>query len=428
MLPPGSERLPIETQKTHKTGVTGAAFNFVCSTVGAGIVSLPGAIQAGGWIAVLMIVVLGSLASYTAWLIGQCMVGAVEGRALRTYAEIGQEAFHKVFGESKQWIGRLIVIILQLITLFGVCTVFLILAGTNMASLTGVLTDHDWIFIFGALLIPVAWLKTMKEILPVAIFGVVASIFVGAVISVEGIIHGSTNSNVNYDIVVWEGLPVAFNVIVFSFGGHSVLPTIHHSLKKPYKNWKPFIVISYTTITAIYVEVAMNGYAGWGDKTNGNVLVNLGDSIIGQISTAAITLHVLLAFPIPLNPISLYLEAALGTDDLPPKKELVSRIVLRTCVVLLIVFIASIVPYFSQVLSLVSAFSTISMVFICPVAFYWMLRKDHVSKSLLLQIFLVFLLLVGILSTIAGSYYGILDLIDEINAHPSPFSHFFSNH
>ena len=34
---------------------------------------------------------------------------------------------------------------------------------------------------------------------------------------------------------------------------------------------------------------------------------------------------------------------------------------------------------------------------------------------------------VGVLGTIAGVYYSIQSLTDDIKQHPSPFDHFFSN-
>src|SRR5687767_7924432 len=98
---------------------------------------------------------------------------------------------------------------------------------------------------------------------------------------------------------------------------------------------------------------AAGGYAGWGRDTADKILDNMNsDSVVVKAAYAFITAHVVLAYPIPLNPISLALESSLGIDRKTGSAELISRIVARTALVLLTIFIASVVPYFGEILNL----------------------------------------------------------------------------
>jgi amino acid permease len=60
-----------------------------------------------------------------------------------------------------------------------------------------------------------------------------------------------------------------------------------------------------------------------------------------------------------------------------PCKEALSRIFLRTFVLLCIIAVAMAVPFFGDFLSLVSAISTIAMVFVLPVLFYVVLARRN---------------------------------------------------
>jgi len=179
-----------------------------------------------------------------------------------------------------------------------------------------------------------------------------------------------------YTFANWGGLSNGFNIICFSFGVHAVIPAIEHEMEHPHR----FAFVSncaFTTITFIYLLVASAGYYGYGNACciQGNVLNDM-DPTNGAVKAAFafITAHVTLAYPLPLNPLCLNLEAAVGIDKLAPRSELMWRILLRTCLVFSTVFVASVVPYFGDFLSLISALSVVATAFIFPPIFYYVLH------------------------------------------------------
>ena len=200
------------------------------------------------------------------------------------------------------------------------------------------------------------------------------------------------------------------------------------------RDYKKFTVAAYVLISSIYIVVAACGYAGYGRSTQDNVLnsidgpdANYRTHVLTLVARLFIAVHVLLAYPLPLNPVSLFAEDQLHISQLvPPSKQLVPRIVLRSLLVVGTMFVASIVPYFGSILSLVSALSIIATAFILPPIFYYQLHRHAeggVSRTEMAKMAVV--VVVGIGACIIGIYFALSGLIADVRAHPSPFENYW---
>ena len=211
---------PKFTFPTHKNSLRTTVISYVCTTVGAGIISLPLALAESGWLGVLLIALTSVVCVQTAnWLIA-CMFALDE--PLTSYEAIGVAAMGRT--------GKVIVALFQNITLFGVCCIFLIIAGSNLSALLPSLSLHAWVLIVGCVLIPASWLKTVKEIKPLAYFGLFASLLVGLVIILKGLQTTASTSTdasgqlIEHDWFRLSGVSTCINVVVFSLGSHSTMP------------------------------------------------------------------------------------------------------------------------------------------------------------------------------------------------------------
>jgi len=223
-------------------------------------------------------------------------------------------------------------------------------------------------------LIPIAWAKTMKEVSFLALFGLCASVVVAFVVVIKGFSAGGDTFGQVYSTVNWGGLSNSFNIICFSFGVHAVIPAIEHEMEHPHR-FEFVSNVAFVLISSIYILVASAGYYGYGNAVLGNVLGNMDpNNAAVKMAYAFITAHVTFAYPIPLNPLCLNLEAAVGINKMEPRRELISRIVLRTILVFATVFVASVVPYFGDFLSLISALSVVATAFVFPPVFYYTLH------------------------------------------------------
>ena len=111
-----------------------ALFHIVCVIAGTGILQLPYALSQSGWIGVPLMIMGALVNEYTGRLLIQCLY--VDNKRLSGYPEIGYVAY----GET----GRLVVNIFYNSVLLGVTTLYLILAGMDLSSLVGVLSESNW--------------------------------------------------------------------------------------------------------------------------------------------------------------------------------------------------------------------------------------------------------------------------------------------
>lgn len=279
-------------RRKGRTSLVGTVFNFVCVCVGAGILGLPIALKLVGWFGIVLMFIVAFVSNSTAkFLIGCIHAPVPEGVKIRCYEDIGAACFGNI--------GRRFVSVLQSVTLVGVSTIFLVIIGGNMSRLVKnnvSFGSHVWVLIFGCCIMPIAWLKTMKEISFLAFFGAFSSAMVAGTIMFKGFIDGTSESFKTTDFFIGSGLPNAFNTIVFSFGFHSVLPHIEMMMENR-EDFPKVSNISCSIIFTIYALSSAGAYYCYGsnvDAING-ILANMGSSDIVQIARALIVAHLFFA-------------------------------------------------------------------------------------------------------------------------------------
>ena len=417
---------PLYSISSHpKNSLRSTVVSYVCTTVGAGIISLPLALAEAGWVGVLIIAAVGLLCRQTADYLCAAMF-VDELQPLSSYEDVGVAALGRP--------GKLLVSVFQNLTCYGVCCIFLIIAGGNVhALLPGVLSMHAWVLILGCALVPVSWLKTVKEIKLLAWFGLFASLMVGGVIVLKGLqTAAERSSSVSYDALRLSGFSTCINVAMFSLGSHAVIPNQVNEMHDARHSYRRFTTAAYLLISSIYILVAVCGYAGYGSACLDNVLNNIDPPTADQrthvltlTARAFISLHVLLAYPLPLNPVCLSLEHAVGITRMPSARQHLPRIAVRSALVFGSIFIASVVPYFGSILSLVSALSIIATAIVLPVIFYYLLYRQRRVISVREKAGMAAIVAIGIAACIIGVYYAVTGLVQEVEANPSPFDHYW---
>jgi len=398
-----------------RTTVAGAVFNLVCGCVGSGILGLPKALAHTGWSGVILIcVATGFVNIASKWLI-ECL-HLVPGRRLKSYEEVGEACF----GQR----GRTLVGIFQHVTLFGVCTITLVLLGGSMEALSKELTVRAWILIFTTVLLPLAFLKTMSDVAFLASFGVFSSIIVSFIIIIKGLMAYDAHGDSNYDPIAAK-LFLGFSIIIFSAGYPAVLPALEFEMIEPEK-WPLAVNISTAIITVLYLFIAITGYLGWGNQVKDNVLDSMsqGNGAV-KLAYALIVARLLVAYPLPLNPMCLALENFTGINKLSSRLELMLRLPLRSLLVLSTVLIALIIPYFGDLMGLLGSLAAGVLAFIFPPVFYYTLSKrvnQPVSTPKLILMGSV--CCVGIIASVVGTVYSLIDLIDHLGQGGNPFDKF----
>lgn len=279
----------------------GAWFSIVCTMVGCGILGLPETLSQGGWAAGALIVLISIMTNYTARiLITSLYRGPPGGGRLSGYPAIGEAAFGTP--------GLVVVHVFHKATLFGVATLFLILAGQFLVEgiggggggLAPHLADmgHDvewWTNIWtvvsaGVVALPVVLVYTLGEIAPVTALGAFASLVtvVSVVIvstavvpvlpnsTLPGLTPAFVHSNatgVGHKALDLPGFPVAFSAITLSFGGHACFPSMEGGMARP-RTFGRVLNWAFLALVVLYLVTAVTGYAVFGDETVSPILSN----------------------------------------------------------------------------------------------------------------------------------------------------------
>ncbi|KAI3784835.1 hypothetical protein L1987_43941 [Smallanthus sonchifolius] len=167
---------------TGNASFISTCFNGLNALSGIGIISIPYAMASGGWLSLILLIVIASSTFYTGLLIQRCMD---TDPTLKSYADIGNRAFGKT--------GKAIVSITVDIELYLVATGFLILEGDNLISL---FPDMDFdvygyrvggkcgfIVLVALIILPTSWLDNMNILSYISASGVLASMIINLLVT-----------------------------------------------------------------------------------------------------------------------------------------------------------------------------------------------------------------------------------------------------
>lgn len=422
---------------------------------GAGILGLPATLAVGGWTSMAIIVLVAVMTNYTAKALIATLYAeprTEEHRAIAArhgsgrlpdYPSVGMAAFGRP--------GRAVVQIFHKATLFGVATIFLILAGAFLVegiggggegfipSLGGpddeVVWTQCWTAISAGLaLVPMCAFRTLREIAPLAALGMIASSLTVLIVVVESaVLYPITNAteqgdhlplplefssggDVEHSAFVPAGFATAFSTITLSFGGHAVMPSIEGAMHR--REQFPLVANSaFAFLLLLYVVTAFAGYQVFGDAVASPVLCSLPRDVATGLGAAAtltklvIALHVVTGVPLMLNPFALELEAGLRIEG-ARAAHVLARTLVRTALVGAAFAVAVLVPFFGDVMSLVGALCLTMMVFVLPVLLSWKLRPEQLGW--VERLCGAAIILIGLSAGAIGTYQAIDSMVGKI--------------
>ncbi|XP_076444879.1 uncharacterized protein LOC143282888 isoform X2 [Babylonia areolata] len=382
---------------------------------GSGVLALPFAVEATGWIGLVLIPMCGLISSYTGGILGQCWqllqqrYPDMRGPVRYPYPAIGMKTFGKP--------GRIIISASINFTLFGVSCVFLLLAAQNVHS---VCVDHHltnlpfcyWLIILLGLMYPLCLLGTPKDFKFVAMLASAATSAACVILVVLMFLDQKDDPRpVVHAKIEWLPFAGAFGTICFAFGGHPTFPTFQNDMREPHKFSKA-CMIAYSVMVVLYLPVATAGYFLYGNLVQENILqtVSAGAGLI--VIQVFITIHLFCSFIIVINPLCQELEEFFKV----PLHFGYKRVLLRTGVVGLVLVVAESVPHFGAILSLIGASSTALLAYIAPPICYFKLCRMkgdwpeiHVSPAVKVALWEI-----GVVTALAGcvaTYSAFTDLL-----------------
>ncbi|KAJ1860313.1 hypothetical protein LPJ73_001425 [Coemansia sp. RSA 2703] len=353
----------------------GAVFNIMCISIGTGTMNLPAVVKRCGWFGIILFVLMAIVGWYVGVLFRRSMY-ARPGKRVSSFALVTREAF----GAPGYWFATAI----TYLYCCGTVISWIIVSGTQITRLLGFAGAEldkkvSMAIIAIVMWIPFTALKTLKEITISSVFGVLTAMFTVIVLAVTSLQHRYTDtyhspdfdSAPNHTFIIGAGIPSALASISFMYAGAVAFPHIEGNMRKP-KQFGWMLFLANVLVCGAYVLSSATGYTAFGDQTVSPILNNLPNMPIVNAATILIIIHVVFAAPVMLVSANLELELALGVmpELMGKKKEFFWRLVMRTVTMGILLAVSIAIPYFGQVIDLVSAISTTVVFFMVPVFCY----------------------------------------------------------
>ncbi|KAL4569517.1 hypothetical protein LXL04_025156 [Taraxacum kok-saghyz] len=396
-----------EQSPTKGTTFLRTCFNGVNTLSGVGILSVPYALSKGGWLSLLLLLLVALVCFYTGLLLRRCMNS---DPLIRTYPDIGQVAFGRK--------GRAIISTFMYLELFLVAVEFLIMEGDNLHKLFpkecfnvfGMKIGGKQAFVLGTALVvlPTTWLRNLGVLAYVSASGVIAS-----VILVLAVFWGGAFDGIGFDergeILNWSGLPTTISLFTFCYCGHAVFPTLCNSMKDK-SQFSKVLLVCFVLSTITYGMMAILGYLMFGEHIQSQVTLNLPTkNISSNIAIYTTLMNPITKYALVISPIATSVE-----ETFPFRESKMMSCLIRTCLVISTVFVALLIPFFGYVMAFIGAFLSITVSILFPCLCYWKIaigfKKFTMEMSVILMI-----LFIGTFVAVVGTYNALTNIINEVH-------------
>lgn len=378
-----------EKKPTTKRGVSniGAICNILVTAVGVGMLGLPNAVAAVGYIVgFVMFVACIGIALICCKLLQKAMWSAMDIGARMNppvdvikYEDIGYVAFGRP--------GKIAVGIALHSALVGCSCIIALLMGKAANRLWPSVSQTNWIIISCAVMLPFVWLRTMKHIGFVAstlgtasIAALTLTVVVAGFmfVSYDGVFYwlaDSPSRTYTAEVSSLWGLGTAFGTLTFAFAVTCTLPTILHDMEHK-KDAGKVIVAGVSVTSFVYGAVAVCGYMGFGSLL---ILKDVGDifSVLEKgtpLSTAMDVIVLLVCithYAVMINPSCRVLESQFAFS----KDNIVYGSMVRTALVIFTAIIAIYCGKFTALVDLIGSISFACVHMVFPPLFTLQLKR-----------------------------------------------------
>ncbi|CAN6180461.1 unnamed protein product [Urochloa humidicola] len=361
--------------------------NVVVSIVGTGVLGLPYAFRAAGWLAGSVGVAAAGFATlYCMLLLVDCRDKLEEDEdedcyhGHYTYGDLGEKCFGTI--------GRCLTEILVLVSQAGGSVAYLIFIGQNLHSIFSQLMSPAG-FIFAILLpvqIALSFIRSLSSLSPFSIFADVCNVLAMAMVIKEDLqLFDHPFSNRNAFNGLWA-VPFSFGVAVFCFEGFSMTLALEASMAER-KKFRWVLSEAVTAIITVYVCFGVCGYLAYGEATKDIITLNLPNNWWSAAVKIGLCIALAFTFPVMMHPIHEIVETRFTSSGCFQKlsrnvsgAEWLGLHSSRILVVTLLTVVASFIPAFGSFISFVGSTMCALLSFVLPAIFH--LRIVGSSMSL----------------------------------------------
>ncbi|CAB3398185.1 unnamed protein product [Caenorhabditis bovis] len=337
---------------------------------GGGLVALPTAIiQSEFYIGLCICLVMIGVVTYTAYVLGLSW-----NILLNTWPEYRhhcRKPYPEIGGRAMGPLCQRLVSLCIDVTQFGIAVVYLLLSSKNIQNMIMAFAGVNISFcvlvlIVAVCLLPLTFLKSPQDFWWAVVLAMITTscavilIIVGSAIDFE--MCKNYKEMPPYSL---KNMFLAMGTFLFSVGGHSAFPTIQHDMKDP-KQFTYSTFLAFSIMAVMYIPVCIMGFITYGNSLRDSIIPSIQTVWIQQAINILITIHCILTLTIVFNPLNQEIE-----DIFHNISEFgIKRVIVRTGIMVAVVFVAESVPTFGPLLDLVGGSTLTLTSVILPCLFY----------------------------------------------------------
>ncbi|KAF7836443.1 lysine histidine transporter-like 5 [Senna tora] len=410
--------LPITASRKAKWWYS--TFHNVTAMVGAGVLGLPYALSQLGWTAGIIAIIMSWLITfYTLWVLVE-MHEMVPGTRFDRYHQLGEH----VLGPK---LGFWMVMPMQLTVQIATSIVYSVTGGKSFKKGLDLIwpeisdfRETYYILMFIVLQLLLSQTPNFNNLKVVSLTAAVMSILYSATAFIASLVKGMDHHPSVYTVRSHTTPGQVFDVfnglgtIAFAFAGHSVVLEIQATLpstpevpsKKPM--WRG-VVAAYFMVIACYILVAISGYWAFGAHVADDVLLSLHHpKWLISAANFMVFLHVIGSYQVFAMPVFDTMESWLVQKrHFTPSLKL--RLICRSAFVVVIGFIAIMIPFFGGLLGFFGGLVFVAASYVVP-SILWLAAKKPKPWSLHWNISM-FCAIVGIMIGCVAPIGGIRTII-----------------
>ncbi|EYC29944.1 hypothetical protein Y032_0005g2352 [Ancylostoma ceylanicum] len=347
---------------------------------GGGLVALPTAmIQSEFYPGLAISVVMMGVVTYTAYVLG--LSWNILLNTWPEYREHCRKPYPEIGFRAMGNLVRKLVSICIDITQFGIAVVYLLLSSKNIHDMIKTFSDKEFsycfvVLILAACLLPLTFLKSPQDFWwAVVIAMITTSCAVVLIIVGSSLDYGLCSSYTGMPTYQPKNFFLALGTLLFAYGGHSAFPTIQHDMKNPAEFTKS-VVLAFGIMAVMYGPVCIMGYLTYHDSIRDSIIPSIQTVWIQQACNILITIHCILTLTIVFNPLNQEIEDLFGC----PHHFCWQRVVIRTGIMIAVVFVAETIPNFGPLLDLFGGSTLTLTSVILPCLFYLYLNARQTKE------------------------------------------------
>ncbi|GFT56596.1 amino acid transporter AVT1E [Nephila pilipes] len=406
------------TSKTNEKAGKGFSFwfsaFFILGTVaGRGYLALPYAFLITGWTGLLLLIFLFLNSLYSAVCLGKCWSILEERyeeyrkKNRRPYASIAYRSFGKIM--------QYFVSFSLFVNLFGVSIIYLLLSSEIIVSMGEVigLSYCNWITIFTVILCPLLWFGSPTDLVFVGVLSFTTTIVVCFALIVLIISEGTVPVTKYFSQTTLKNYALGFGVMSFSLGGAASYPTFQIDMADR-NDFHKSATLAFALVLSLYLPIGILGFCAYGEKITTNILDSIAISAFKRIIEILLVLHMILTVPIIINPCLQEFEELFNIPDAFGWK----RVVLRSSIMIFILFICLSIPDFGKVMTLIGGSSITLTTTVFPCLFYYRLTSQK-SRSwpkkyvpYYEKFYLIIIIISGVVGGAVGTYAAVRNIVE----------------